>query len=181
MRANLNALWRGQGMKKFLGLVLAVLAGILAIVILFFWLVTPRMGERQQIGAVSTNFRWIGPNDKVIVERFDDPKIPNISCYAASAQTGGLAGGAGLATNPSEFSLNCIAHGPVVLPSDLPQQEQIGAISASLFFKHFILTRIVDDKRDALVYMLTSTKVLKGSPANAISAVAAQSAPATGN
>jgi CreA protein len=168
-------------MKKFLWIAGAVLAGILALIILFFWLVTPHMGNRQQIGAVSTNFRWIGPNDKVIVERFDDPKIQNISCYAASAQTGGLAGGAGIAVNPSQFSLNCISHGPVILPSDLPKQEQIGAISASLFFKHFILTRIVDDKRDALVYVLTSTKVLKGSPANAVSAVAAQPAPIAGN
>jgi CreA protein len=164
-------------MKKFLWIAGAVLAGILAIVILFFWLVTPRTGDRQQIGAVSTNFRWVGPNDKVVVERFDDPKIPAISCYTASAQTGGLAGGAGLATNPSEFSLNCIAHGPVTIPSDLPQHEQIGAISASLFFKNFILTRIVDDQRDTVIYVLTSTKVLKGSPANAISAVAAQAAP----
>ncbi len=168
-------------MKKFLWIAGAVLAGMLAIAILFFWLITPHMGQRQQIGAVSTNFRWIGPNDKVIVQRFDDPKIPNISCYAASAQTGGVSGGAGLATNPSEFSLNCISHGPVVLPSDLPQQEQIGAISASLFFKHFILTRIMDDKREAVIYVLTSTKVLQGSPANAISAVAAQAAPNTGN
>lgn len=168
-------------MRKFLWIALAALAAILAVAFLFFWLVIPQTGEKQRIGAVSTNFRWIGPNDKVIVERFDDPKIPNISCYAASAQTGGLAGGAGLATNPSEFSLNCIAHGPVVLPSDLPKQEQIGAISASLFFKHFILTRIMDDKRDTVIYVLTSTKVLKGSPTNAISAVAAQPAPPAGN
>ncbi len=164
-------------MKKILWIAGAALAAILVLVVLFFWLITPHGGDRQQIGAVSTNFRWLGPNDKVVVERFDDPKIPNISCYAASAQTGGLAGGAGLATNPSQFSLNCIAHGPVVLPSDLPKQEQIGAISASLFFKHFILTRILDDRHDTVIYILTSTKVLKGSPANAISAVAAQSAP----
>ena len=168
-------------MKKILWIAAAALAAILVLVVLFFWLITPNGGDKQQIGAVSTNFRWFGPNDKVIVERLDDPKIPAISCYVASAQTGGLAGGAGLATNPSRFSLNCIAHGPVVLPSDLPQQEQIGAISASLIFKHFILTRILDDKRDTVVYVLTSTKVLKGSPSNAISAVAAQTTPASGN
>ncbi|MGE4482677.1 CreA family protein [Acidocella sp.] len=166
-------------MKKFLWIAGVAMAALLVLAILFFWVVTPHRGDRQQIGAVSTNFRWVGPNDKVIVERFDDPKIPAISCYAASAQTGGLAGGAGLATNPSQFSLNCIAHGPVVLPSDLPRQEQIGAISASLFFKHFVLTRILDSRHDTVIYVLTSTKVLKGSPANAISAVAA-SPPAAG-
>ncbi|GAN78789.1 CreA family protein [Acidocella aminolytica] len=166
-------------MKKFLWMALATLAGLGVIAFLFFWLVTPNQGDKKEIGAISTNFRLLGPNDKVVVERFDDPKIPNISCYAASAHTGGIAGSAGLATSPSEFSLNCIARGPVVLPADLPHQEQIGSISASLFFKHFILTRIVDNKRDTVIYVLTSTKVLKGSPANAISAVAAQPVPAS--
>ncbi|WP_051622204.1 CreA family protein [Acidocella facilis] len=164
-------------MRGFLYRALAVLLAILVLIGLFFWLVMPHGGARHQIGAVSTNFRWFGPNDKVVVERFDDPKIPNISCYAASAQTGGIAGGVGLASDPSEFSLNCIAHGPVNLPADLPRQEQIGAISASLIFKHFILTRILDDKKDAVIYVLTSTKVLKGSPANAVSAVAVQAQP----
>lgn len=171
-------------MKKVLGIILAVLLAILVLVVLFFWLVSPTRGTKEEVGAVSTNFRWLGPNDKVVVERFDDPKLPIISCYASSAQTGGVAGAAGVATNPSEFALNCVAHGPVVLPSDLPQQEQIGSISASLFFKNIVLTRIVDDKKDAVIYMLTSTKVLKGSPANAVSAIAAQGAPAqpaTGN
>ncbi|MDE2238442.1 MAG: CreA family protein [Rhodospirillales bacterium] len=166
-------------MKKILWSAAGILVAILAVAIFLFWLISPRAGERQQIGAVSTNFHWIGPNDKVIVERFDDPKIPAISCYVASAQTGGLAGGTGFATDPSRFSLNCIARGPVTLPADLPKQEEIGSISASLFFKHFILTRILDDKRDTVIYVLTSTKVLKGSPANAISAVAAQPTPAS--
>lgn len=163
-------------MKTLLSTLAAAIA--LALILFVLFVFGPFSGRHgDQIGAVSTNFRWLGPNDKVVIERFDDPKIPAISCYAASAQTGGLAGAAGLATNPSQFSLDCIARGPVVLPADLPQQEQIGAISASLFFKHFILTRILNDKRDTVIYVLTSSKMLKGSPANAISAVAAQPTP----
>ena len=60
----------------------------------------------QTIGSVSTNFRLLGPNDKVVVERFDDPKVPNVSCYASFAQTGGISGGLGVATDPSQFALN---------------------------------------------------------------------------
>jgi CreA protein len=134
--------------------------------------ITPAVAE-QQIGSVSTNFRLVGPNDKVVVERLDDPKIPNIACYASFAQTGGVAGGFGVATDPSEFALNCIALGPVTIPPDLPAKEEVAAISASFLFKHFILTRMVDTQRSALVYVLISTKVLSGSPANAVSAVAA--------
>jgi CreA protein len=128
---------------------------------------------QQQIGSVSTNFRLIGPNDKVVIERFDDPKVANVSCYASFAQTGGVAGGLGVATDPSQFALNCIAHGPVSIPADLPRQEEMGAISASFLFKHFIITRMVDKQDNTLVYVLISTKILHGSPANAVSAVPA--------
>ncbi|MDE8346391.1 MAG: CreA family protein [Acidocella sp.] len=128
------------------------------------------------IGSVSTNFRLLGPNDKVVVERFDDPKVANVSCYASFAQTGGISGGIGVATDPSQFALNCVAHGPVSIPADLPRKEQMGVISASFLFKHFIITRMVDTQDNTLVYVLISTKILHGSPANAVSAV-----PATAN
>jgi CreA protein len=127
----------------------------------------------QEIGSVSTNFRLLGANDKVVVERLDDPKIPNVACYASFAQTGGVSGSLGLATDPSEFALNCIATGPVAIPGNLPQKEEVAAISASFLFKHFVLTRMVDTQRNALVYVLISTKIIHGSPANAVSAVPA--------
>ena len=128
----------------------------------------------QTIGSVSTNFRLLGPNDKVVVERLDDPGLPNVACYASFAQTGGVSGGLGVATDPSQFALNCIGHGPVSIPADLPQLEEMGSINASFLFKHFIITRMVDTQDNTLVYVLISTKVLHGSPANAVSAVSAQ-------
>ncbi len=109
----------------------------------------------------------------MVVQRLDDPKIPNVACYASFAQTGGIAGSLGLATDPSEFALNCIATGPITIPGDLPQKEEVDAISASFLFKHFILTRMVDTQRNTLIYVLISTKIIHGSPANAVSAVAA--------
>jgi CreA protein len=127
----------------------------------------------QQIGSVSTNFRLLGNNDRVVVQRLNDPKIPNVACYASFAQTGGIAGSLGVATDPSEFALNCIATGPITIPGDLPQKEEVDAISASFLFKHFILTRMVDTQRSTLVYVLISTKIIHGSPANAVSAVPA--------
>jgi CreA protein len=149
--------------------VYAILGTLIVLVVLFFVLV--HGGGRDQIGSVSTNFRLFGPNDKVVVQRFDDPDVQNVSCYASFAQTGGVAGGAGVAENPSQFALNCVAHGPVSIPAGLPDQQEVGAISASLLFKHFILTRMVDRQTNTLVYVLISTKVLSGSPANAVSAV----------
>ncbi len=145
------------------------------LVAVLFSLAATTAQAQQTIGSVSTNFRLLGPNDKVVVQRFDDPKVPNVSCYASFAQTGGVSGGLGVATNPSQFALSCVAHGPVTIPADLPKQEQIGAISASFLFKHFILSRLVDNQAHTLVYLLISTKVISGSPANAVSAVPATS------
>ena len=135
----------------------------------------------QQIGSVSTNFRLLGNNDRIVIERLDDPKIPNVSCYASFAQTGGISGSLGLATDPSQFALNCIATGPVTIPGDLPQKEEVAAISASFLFKHFVLTRMVDTDKNVLVYVLISTKIIHGSPANAVSAVPAMAPPAGSN
>jgi len=125
---------------------------------------------QQKVGSVSTNFRLLGPDDQIVVERFDDPRVP-VSCYASFAQTGGVSGGLGLATDPSVFALSCIAHNAVAIPADMPQKEEVGAISASLLFKHFTLTRFTDTDGHALIYVLISTKVIHGSPANAVSAV----------
>jgi len=159
-------------MKAFFTALAAFLA--VAIILFLVFVFVPFGGRSsEEIGAVSTNFRLLGPNDKVLVQRFDDPKVANVSCYASFAQTGGIAGGAGVAENPSQFALNCIKHGPVTLPADLPDQEEMGSISASFLFKHFIITRMVDRQTNTLVYVLISTKLLHGSPANAVSAVPA--------
>jgi CreA protein len=135
-------------------------------------LATPALAE-QTIGSVSTNFRLLGPNDKIVVERLDDPDVANVACYASFAQTGGVSGGLGLATNPSNFGLSCLSDGPVNIPAGLPQRQEVGAISASFLVKHFVLNRFVDAGNHTLVYVLISTKVISGSPANAISTVLA--------
>ena len=152
---------------------LSSLAVICGLGICFATCLARPASAQQTIGSVSTNFRLLGPNDKVVVERFDDPEVANVACYASFAQTGGISGGLGLATNPSNFGLSCVTYGPVTIPSDLPQKEQVGAISASFLVKHFVLNRFVDSAHNTLVYVLISTKIISGSPANAISTVAA--------
>src|SRR4029078_2103949 len=81
---------------------------------------------QTRIDAISTQFRWLGPNDKIVVERYDDPKVQNVSCYLSRAETGGGAGGLGFAEAPSRFSIACRAVGPIEIPPDLPKRESIG-------------------------------------------------------
>ncbi len=126
---------------------------------------------QTRIDEISTTFRLLGPNDKIVVERYDDPKVPNVSCYLSRADTGGIKGGLGLAEDPSRFSIACRAVGPVTIPEGLKKSEVIGFASASLFFKTFNIHRAIDQEKQVLVYTVVSTKIIDGSPFNSISVV----------
>src|ERR1700731_1073393 len=96
----------------------------------------PWIAQAQtRIDAINTNFRWLGPDDKIVVDRYDDPKVANVSCYLSRAETGGVKGGLGLAEDPSRFSIACRAVGPITVPPGLPKRETIGFAQASIFFK----------------------------------------------
>jgi CreA protein len=126
---------------------------------------------QTQIDAISTTFRWLGPNDKIVVERYDDPRVGNVSCYLSRAETGGIKGGLGFAEDPSRFSIACRAVGAVTLPPSLPKTEIIGFSQASLFFKTFQIHRSLDPEKHVLIYTVVSTKLINGSPFNSISVV----------
>src|SRR5476651_1705582 len=104
--------------------------------ILFALLMTLPCAAHAQtrIDDISFSFRWLGPNDKVVVDRYDDPKVPNVSCYLSRAETGGVKGGLGFAEDPSRFSIACRAVGPISIPPGLPKRELIGFAQASIFF-----------------------------------------------
>jgi CreA protein len=127
---------------------------------------------QSRIGTIATNFRWLGPDDRIVVERYDDPAVANVSCYLSRAETGGIKGGLGLAEDPSDFSIACRATGKVTIPPNLPKQQVVGFAAASPFFKTFQIHRMVDAARQVLIYAVVSTKLIKGSPFNSISAVA---------
>jgi CreA protein len=126
---------------------------------------------QTRIDSINTNFRWLGPDDKIVVERYDDPRVGNVSCYLSRAETGGIKGGLGFAEDPSRFSIACRAVGPVTLPDSIPKREVIAFSQASLFFKTFQIHRSLDPEKHVLVYTVISTKLINGSPFNSISVV----------
>jgi CreA protein len=126
---------------------------------------------QTRVDSINTNFRWLGPDDKIIVERYDDPRVGNVSCYLSRAETGGIKGGLGFAEDPSRFSIACRAVGQVTLPPSMPKTEIIAFSQASLFFKTFQIHRSLDPEKHVLVYTVVSTKLINGSPFNSISVV----------
>jgi CreA protein len=125
----------------------------------------------DDVGCTSTTFRLFSPNDKVCVQAFDDPRVPGVTCHISQAKTGGWKGAVGVAEDPSRFAIACHQVGPIALPSDLPREESVFSESTSLVFKNTKVVRMVDAKRNTLVYVAVSRRVLEGSPMNAISVV----------
>jgi CreA protein len=126
----------------------------------------------EQIGDVDTAFQWVGPDHKIVVEAYDDPKVVGVTCYVSRAKTGGIKGALGLAVDKAEASIACRQVGPVSVKQPLPQQEEVFNERLSILFKRLRIVRMVDHARNTLVYLTYSDRLVDGSPQNAVTAVA---------
>ena len=143
-----------------------------AIACVFFLLCALAAGARAEtVGEVSTVFKLIGPNHKIVVEVFDDPKVGGVSCYLSRARTGGIKGAFGLAEDKAEASVACRQVGEISFNQPVPQQEEVFSERSSLLFKRIQVVRMVDQKRNSLVYLVYSDRVIEGSPQNSVTAV----------
>jgi CreA protein len=127
--------------------------------------------ERGTTGSISTHFRWLGPNDKIVVDGFDDPKVRGVACHISRAQTGGMKGAVGVAEDTSDASIACRQIGPIAFLGEIKDGEQVFDEHRSLVFKTLQVVRFFDPKRNVLVYVSYSDRVLEGSPKNSISTV----------
>ena len=126
----------------------------------------------DDLKCVSTTFRLLSPNDKVCISAFDDPKVPGVACHISQARTGGYKGMVGLAEDPSRFSIACRQIGAISVDvGTLPEEEQVYSERTSIFFKKTHVFRVIDKKRNTLVYLAISDKIVNGSPQNSISTV----------
>jgi len=150
-----------MGMGKRLGLMLALLSAAL---------IRPALAD--DVGCLSTTFRFLGPNDKVCISGFDDPKVPGVACHISQARTGGIKGGLGLAEDPSRFSIACRQIGPISIdPKRLPREEEVYNTRTSILFKNTHVFRMYDEKRNTLIYLAISDKIIEGSPQSSLSTV----------
>lgn len=131
----------------------------------------PGLAHAEQVGEVSTVFKFLGPNDKIVVEAFDDPKVEGVTCYLSRAKTGGVKGGLGLAEDRAEASIACRQVGPVRFAKPLQDGEVVFKERTSLVFKTMQVVRFFDQKRNTLVYLVYSDRMIEGSPQNAVTAI----------
>ena len=144
--------------------------GILLVFVLFgLWFFS--RPERGTTGSVSTRFHLLGPNDKIVVDGFADPKVQGVACHIARAQTGGMKGELGVAEDTSDASIACRQIGPIKIVGELKDGERVFDEHRSLVFKKLQVVRFFDRERKVLVYVAYSDRVIEGSPKNSISTV----------
>ena len=119
----------------------------------------------------STVFKWLTPNDKLATYGIDDPEIDGVACHFTVPERGGLKGWIGVAEEVSDISLACRQIGPVRFKQKFEQGADVFRARRSLFFKKMQIVRGCDEKRNVLVYMVYSDRLIEGSPKNSTSSV----------
>ncbi|QBR72289.1 hypothetical protein CU048_14510 [Beijerinckiaceae bacterium] len=133
---------------------------------------TSAVARADDLSCISTTFNLLSPNDKVCVTDFEDPKVQGVTCHISQARKGGWGQPFGLNEDPSNFSVACRQTGPISVDmSKLEDNEQVFSEKTSIFFKATRIYRVLDKKHNTLVYLAISSKIINGSPANAISTV----------
>ena len=119
----------------------------------------------------STVFKWLTPNDKLATYGLDDPEVDGVACHFTVPEKGGLKGWIGVAEEVSDISLACRQIGPIKFKEKFAQGEEVFRKRRSLFFKKMQIVRGCDAKRNVLVYVVYSDKLIEGSPKNSTSSV----------
>ena len=149
--------------------------GFIPVALLAAGLLSALPAVAEVIGKADTAFKLLGRNHQVVVEAFDDPKVNGVTCFVSMARKGGVTGTLGLAEETSDASIACRQTGPIVFAEaieDDDEGEEVFQKRQSILFKRLNVVRFLDRKRNTLVYLAYSEKLIDGSPQNSVSAVA---------
>jgi CreA protein len=130
--------------------------------------------EPDLIFRKSTTFKFLTPNDKLATYAIDDPIVEGVACYFTLPEKGGVSGALGFAEQVSDISLACRQYGAIRIKEKFAQGDIVFRERRSFFFKKMQIVRGCDEKRNVLVYMVYSDKLVEGSPKNSTSSVPIQ-------
>ena len=130
--------------------------------------------DRDLIFRKSTVFRLLTPNDTLATYAIDDPVVAGVACFFTVPEKGGISGAFGVAEETSDVSLACRQTGPVSFKEKSGQGDVAFTERRSLFFKKMQIVRGCDAKRNTLIYMAYTDRLVEGSPKNSTSAVPIQ-------
>jgi CreA protein len=130
--------------------------------------------NRHTVGSVDTEFKLIGPDHKIVIESYDDPKIDGITLFISKSQTGGIKGALGLAEDTSDASVAVRQTGPIKVKEKFENGEDAFTEKRSVLFKRLHVSRFWDARHKSFLYVVWTDRLIKGSPHNSISAVVAE-------
>jgi CreA protein len=130
--------------------------------------------KRHIVGSVNTEFKLIGPDHKIVIESYDDPKIEGITVFISKSQTGGIKGALGLAEDTSDASVAVRQTGPIKVKAAFDNGEDAFTEKRSVLFKRLHVSRFWDAPHKSFVYVVWTDRLINGSPQNSISAVVAE-------
>ena len=147
--------------------------GLVSAAVLSVSLVAPALAadEPDLIFRRSTVFKLLSPDDKLATYGIGDPDVEGVACHFTVPEKGGYKGWLGLAEQVSDISLSCRQIGPIRIKAKFEQGEDMFRQRRSLFFKKMQIVRGCDVKRNVLVYMVYSDRLIEGSPKNSTSSV----------
>jgi len=119
----------------------------------------------------STVWKFLTPDHKLAVYAIDDPVVKGVSCHFTVPEKGGVEGMLGIAEEVSDISLACRQIGPISFAEKFEQGSDMYRERRSLIFKKMQIVRGCDVKRNVLVYLVYSDKLIEGSPKNSTSSV----------
>ena len=131
----------------------------------------PALAQEDLIFRKSTVWKMLTPNDKLAVYGVDDPIVEGVACHYTVPEKGGVSGMFGLAEEVSEVSLACRQIGPIKFKEKADQGDVVFRERRSLIWKKMQIVRGCDAKRNVLVYLVYSDKLIDGSPQNSTSTV----------
>jgi CreA protein len=131
-------------------------------------------GRRHVVGSVNTEFNLIGPDHKIIIESYDDPKIDGITVFISKSKTGGIKGALGIAEDTSDASVAVRQTGPIRVKEAFDNGEDAFSEKRSVLFKRLHVSRFWDAPHKSFVYVVWTDRLINGSPQNSISAVVAE-------
>jgi CreA protein len=159
---------RYSGASKTVRLLMSALLGALAVVLAHgAW----AADEPDLIFRKSTVFKLLSPNDKLATYAIDDPEVEGVACHFTVPERGGIKGWLGIAEEVSDISLACRQVGPIHFKNKFAQGEEMYRRRRSILFKKMQIVRGCDTKRNVLVYVVYSDKLVEGSPKNSTSSV----------
>src|SRR5215469_170299 len=120
----------------------------------------------HRVGSVNTEFNLIGPDHKIVIESYDDPKIDGITVFVSKSQTGGIKGAVGLAEDTSDASVAVRQTGPIRVKEKFENGEDAFTEKRSAMFKRLHVSRFWDPPHQSFIYVVWTDRVVTGSPRN---------------